>query len=155
LGVAPFVCKQATGSCAFATGNERVWRVGTSDAIHAVEAWVRDELRSYALALRKLAYTLPNGAGEHDLLELSDQMKAAGRELAGILGAVGPKEPAQSHSLHEQESPTIDEIRGVIPDWPDTNGIPWQMCAPCRLVYDPTCFHPHGHCRHDEQRSRR
>jgi len=129
--------------------------MGSSNVIGVLEAWVRDELRSYALALRKLAYTLPNGVGEHDLLQISDQMKTASRDLKGILASIGPEDPIQSRSRHEQARPTIDEIRGLIPDWPDTNGIPWQMCAPCSLVYDPTRFHPHGHCREDERHTGR
>jgi len=126
-----------------------------SNVIRALEARIRDELRGYALALRKLAYTLPNGVGEHALLELSDQMNAAGRDLAAIFGSVSPRNPSESQPRHEQASPSLDEIRDLIPEWPDTNGIPWQMCAPCGSIYDPTCFHPHGRCRHDEQHTGR
>ena len=36
-----------------------------------IEAHLRREMHKYAVELRKLAYTLPNGVGEHDLLELS------------------------------------------------------------------------------------
>jgi hypothetical protein len=43
----------------------------------AVEARLRQELRSYAVELRQLAYTLPNGMGEHDLLRLSERMRTA------------------------------------------------------------------------------
>jgi hypothetical protein len=39
-----------------------------------IEAQLRQELRDYAVELRKLAYTLPNGVGEHDLLWLSERM---------------------------------------------------------------------------------
>jgi hypothetical protein len=41
------------------------------------EARIRQELRDYAVELRQLAYTLPNGVGEHDLLRLSERMRAA------------------------------------------------------------------------------
>jgi hypothetical protein len=41
------------------------------------EARLRQELRDYAVELRQLAYTLPNGVGEHDLLRLSERMRAA------------------------------------------------------------------------------
>ncbi|HEY2504497.1 MAG TPA: hypothetical protein VGI68_24560 [Mycobacterium sp.] len=41
-----------------------------------VEAQLRHELRDYAVELRQLAYTLPNGVGEHDLLRLSGRMRA-------------------------------------------------------------------------------
>ena len=42
-----------------------------------VQAQLREELRNYAVELRQLAYTLPNGVGEHDLLRLSERMRAA------------------------------------------------------------------------------
>lgn len=103
--------------------------MGSSKAARALEGWVRDELCSYALALRKLAYTMPNGVGEHDLLQLSDQLKAAGRDLGGMLGSVSAEEPLESQTSHNPSRPTINEIRNLIPDWPDTHGIPWQMCA--------------------------
>jgi hypothetical protein len=34
------------------------------------------ELRDYAIELRQLAYTVPNGVGEHDLLGLAGRMRA-------------------------------------------------------------------------------
>ena len=43
----------------------------------SVEAQLRQELRNYAVELRQLAYTLPNGVGEHDFLQLSGRMRAA------------------------------------------------------------------------------
>jgi hypothetical protein len=43
----------------------------------AVEAQLRQELRDYAVELRQLAYTLPDGVGEHDLLRLSERIRAA------------------------------------------------------------------------------
>ncbi|WP_297595594.1 hypothetical protein [Mycobacterium sp.] len=42
-----------------------------------VEMRLREDLRSYAVELRQLAYTLPLGVGEHNLLRLSDRMRAA------------------------------------------------------------------------------
>ncbi len=41
-----------------------------------VEAQLRQDLRDYAVELRQLAYTLPGGLGEHDLLGLSGRMRA-------------------------------------------------------------------------------
>jgi hypothetical protein len=41
-----------------------------------VETRLRQELRNCAVELRQLAYTVPNGVGEHDLLRLSDRMHA-------------------------------------------------------------------------------
>ncbi|EUA40619.1 hypothetical protein I549_3300 [Mycobacterium avium subsp. avium 2285 (R)] len=38
-------------------------------------------MRNYAVELRQLAYTLPLGVGEHDLLQLSDRMRAAADQL--------------------------------------------------------------------------
>ena len=34
-----------------------------------VEAQLRRDLRNYAVELRQLAYTVPNGVGEHDFLQ--------------------------------------------------------------------------------------
>ena len=46
-----------------------------------VETQLRQELRNYAVELRQLAYTLPNGVGEHDLLGLSSRMRATADQL--------------------------------------------------------------------------
>jgi hypothetical protein len=43
----------------------------------ALETRLRQELRDCATELRQLAYTVPNGVGEHALLQLSDRMRAA------------------------------------------------------------------------------
>lgn len=40
-----------------------------------IEAQLRRDLRNYAIELRQLAYTAPNGVGEHDLLALSGRMR--------------------------------------------------------------------------------
>ncbi len=40
------------------------------------EAQLRQDLRDYAVELRQLAYTLPNGVGEHGFLGLSGRMCA-------------------------------------------------------------------------------
>jgi len=42
-----------------------------------IESRLRQELRTCAVELRQLAYTLPLGVGEYDLLRLSDRMYAA------------------------------------------------------------------------------
>ena len=47
----------------------------------AFEAQLRQDLRNYAVELRQLAYTVPNGVGEHDLLRLSGRMRAAADEV--------------------------------------------------------------------------
>lgn len=46
-----------------------------------LEARLRQQLRDYAVELRQVAYTLPNGVGEHDLLRLSDQMRATADQV--------------------------------------------------------------------------
>ncbi len=46
-----------------------------------VQSRLEDELRNCAVELRQLAYTLQNGIGEHDLLELSERMRAAADEV--------------------------------------------------------------------------
>ncbi|BBZ44248.1 hypothetical protein [Mycobacterium parmense] len=45
------------------------------------ETRLRQELRTCAVELRQLAYTLPHGVGEHALLQLSDRMRAAADEV--------------------------------------------------------------------------
>lgn len=45
-----------------------------------LEARLREELRNCAVELRQLAYTLQNGIGEHDLLRLSERMRATADE---------------------------------------------------------------------------
>jgi len=46
-----------------------------------VESRLVEELRNSAVELRRLAYTLQNGIGEHDLLRLSERMRAAADEV--------------------------------------------------------------------------
>jgi len=45
-----------------------------------IEAHLRREMHKYAVELRKLAYTVPNGLAEHDLLELSELLNIAADE---------------------------------------------------------------------------
>ncbi len=47
----------------------------------SVETRLRQQLRDCAIELRQLAYTLPNGVGEHGLLQLSDRMRAAADDV--------------------------------------------------------------------------
>jgi hypothetical protein len=51
------------------------------EVMPTVEMRLREDLRNYAVELRQLAYTLPLGVGEHDLLQLSDRMRAAAEQL--------------------------------------------------------------------------
>ena len=46
-----------------------------------VQTRLEDELRNCALELRQLAYTQQNGVGEHDLLRLSERMRATADEI--------------------------------------------------------------------------
>ena len=54
-----------------------------------VEARLRQELRDYAVELRQLAYTLPNGVGEHDLFDC----RSGCRLLLSGWSARGPSHP--------------------------------------------------------------
>ena len=45
------------------------------------ETQLRQDLRNYAVELRQLAYTLPEGVGEHDLLRLSGRMRATADQV--------------------------------------------------------------------------
>jgi hypothetical protein len=47
----------------------------------AFEAQLRQELRNYAVELRQLANTVPNGVGEHDLLRLSRRIRATADQV--------------------------------------------------------------------------
>ncbi|OBF03631.1 hypothetical protein A5730_21300 [Mycobacterium sp. ACS4054] len=51
------------------------------EVMPTVETRLRDDLRNYSVELRQLAYTLPLGVGEHDLLALSDRMRAAADQV--------------------------------------------------------------------------
>jgi hypothetical protein len=42
---------------------------------------LENELRNCAVELRQLAYTQQDGVGEHDLLRLSERMRAAADEV--------------------------------------------------------------------------
>lgn len=46
-----------------------------------VETQLRQDLRDYAVEVRQLAYTLPNGVGEHAFLHLSGRMHAAADQV--------------------------------------------------------------------------
>jgi hypothetical protein len=46
-----------------------------------VETRLREELRNCAVELRQLAYTVQNGVGEHDLLRLSERMRATADDV--------------------------------------------------------------------------
>ena len=45
------------------------------------EAQLRQDLRNYAVELRQLAFSLPEGLGEHDLLRLSGRMRATADQV--------------------------------------------------------------------------
>ena len=46
-----------------------------------IEATLRQEMRDCALELRQLAHTVPNGVGEHELLRLSERMRAVADQV--------------------------------------------------------------------------
>jgi len=78
----------------FGRTNHQPDNAGSSEVVTALEAWVRRGLREYAVALRKLAYSLPNGVGERELPQLSEQMNtAASQDLGAIFASVGLKDP--------------------------------------------------------------
>jgi hypothetical protein len=53
----------------------------SGEVMPTIETRLRQELRNYAVELRQLAYTLPQGVGEHDLLRLSDRMRDAAEQV--------------------------------------------------------------------------
>jgi hypothetical protein len=50
------------------------------EGLFTVEARLLEELRNCSVELRQLAYTMQNGIGEHDLLRLSERMRATADE---------------------------------------------------------------------------
>jgi hypothetical protein len=69
-----------------------------------IEARLRRELRKYAIELRKLAYSLPHGVGEHALLQLSERMGAtAAQDLAATSASFANKDPLPLETGIEQE----------------------------------------------------
>lgn len=51
------------------------------EVMPTVEAQLRRDLRNYAVELRQLAYSLPEGLGEHDLLRLSGRMRTTADQV--------------------------------------------------------------------------
>ncbi len=51
------------------------------ELLPAFEAQLRQDLRNYAVELRQLAYSLPEGVGEHDLLRLSGRMRVTADQV--------------------------------------------------------------------------
>ena len=67
-----------------------------------IEAHLRREMHKYAVELRKLAYTVPNGVAEHDLLELSELMNIAADDSQKIQALANTSEQgAQSMTTCE------------------------------------------------------
>jgi hypothetical protein len=63
--------------------------ISQDEVMPTIEARLRSELHKYAIELRKLAYTLPNGVGEYHLLQLSERMSAAADAVVGSEEATG------------------------------------------------------------------
>ncbi|HEY2500948.1 MAG TPA: hypothetical protein VGI68_05880 [Mycobacterium sp.] len=59
----------------------KITPVALAGFVPAFEAQLRRDLRNYAVELRQLAYTLPNGVGEHDFLQLSGRMRATADQV--------------------------------------------------------------------------
>lgn len=51
------------------------------EVMSTLEPQLCETLRNYAVELRQLAYALPNGVGEHNLLRLSDRMSATADQV--------------------------------------------------------------------------
>jgi hypothetical protein len=54
-----------------------------ADHMRTVEEQLREDLHNYANELRQLAYTLPNGVGEHGFLQLSGRMRVSADQVDG------------------------------------------------------------------------
>ena len=90
-----------------------------------IEAHLRREMHKYAVELRKLAYTLPNGVGEHDLLELSQLMNIAADETPPEIQTV-----ANTSAQGARQPMTTCENRVALPvALPTLRGYPtyWEM----------------------------
>lgn len=81
-------------------------------------------LRNYAVELRQLAYTLPNGVGEHNLLGLSDRMRATADqvvrkgglathcrfEMVGVVRIVTAVNPAEVRASTNPTSTSVSKL---------------------------------------------
>ena len=61
--------------------SSKITPAGRAGFMPAAEAQLRQDLRIYAVELRQLAYTVPNGVGEHDFLQLSGRMHATADQV--------------------------------------------------------------------------
>jgi hypothetical protein len=68
--------------------------ISRDEVMPTIEARLRRELRKYAIELRKLAYSLPHGVGEHALLQLSERMGAvADQDLGATSASLANEDP--------------------------------------------------------------
>ena len=79
----PQACRPAIGLRTFSSSNCRALSPSNprEKIMIPVESRLLEELRNCAVELRQLAYTLQNGIGEHDLLRLSERMRATADEV--------------------------------------------------------------------------
>ena len=66
-----------------------------------IEAHLRREMHKFAVELRKLAYTVPYGMAEHDLLKMSELMNIAADETPEIQALA---------NTSAQRAPTEDDL---------------------------------------------
>jgi hypothetical protein len=59
----------------------KITRAELAGFLAAFEAQLRQDLRTYAVELRQLANTLPNGVREHDLRRLSGRIRATADQV--------------------------------------------------------------------------
>ena len=83
-----------------------------------VEMRLREDLRNYAVELRQLAYTLPLGVGEHDLLRLSDRMRDAAEQLVRKVktGVEAPATRRSSGGGSTEKDPDIAALEQHLAD---------------------------------------
>jgi hypothetical protein len=77
------------------------------EVMPTIEARLRREVHNYAIEVRKLAYTLPNGVGEYHLLQLSERMNVAADEVAA-------SEEAPFDVLGDQTYESLDQARTTL-----------------------------------------
>lgn len=80
-----------------------------------IESQLCQQLRDYAIEVRKLAYALPNGVGEYAFLQLAERMMATADKKASN-GPVHPPIPPQRSIERPIPAEPDDEETAAIGD---------------------------------------
>jgi hypothetical protein len=110
-----------------------------------VVAQLRQDMHECAVELRKLAYTMPNGVGEHDLLQLSEQMITASGQVPTIATRTCREHPDDDPPVQvvrllqgpqRNRSPAHPKIRNSLSNAPNSPAS--VQCCPPKKVRAPS-----------------